>query len=482
LKPFYPIGLCCLSSVLKERGHKVSLVDGEVLPDLSRNAQRSSIDRIKARIMPSRYMRRGFNHLRNVMADANHHLWGSIVKEIISASPDVIGMTSYTQNVTSISMLARMLRNRLPYTPIVLGGIHASSEVKWTLENIKEIDYLIIGEGETTLIELCDVIESKEFQLLDNVRGLAYRKNGQVTVTQRRSLIPDLNKLPLPDREIIKNRRLYNNTDMIFTSRGCPFNCTFCASKILWEKKIRFRSVKNVLEEIDLLVAKYNSSRIRIGDDTFTLSKKRVEEFCKGVMERGYNKNITFSIGSRVDSIDEEMVKKLAEIGTDTISFGIESGSPKILGKIAKGISPLQVEKTIRLASSYGIRCMCYFMIGHPEETADDVKRSMQLFNRIAGRYVDAELNVVSPYPGTELWEIAKARGWAPDLNSFYKMFHQGESLVNLTNMTSQELMEFHRLFRKRISRHGLVCKANTIGHLIVNGHLRTALQMSIMN
>ena len=479
-KPVYHIGLGYISSVLKDKGHQITLIDGEAMPFEGFNDQRGKFGGISTRLMPSRYLHMGYARMANVMRNPEHRIWEAITKAVVLTDPDLVGITCYSQNVTSLMYLSRKLKKDLPNIPIVVGGIHPSADPEGTMRYIKDIDYLVLGEGEETIAELCEEISNNNGRFLGRIRSLAYRENGQTIITTLRPLIKNLDGVPFPDRTL-GNRGDYYNAETIFTSRGCPFICTFCASNILWMRKVRYRSLDNVLAEIAFLSRENHAVRIRIDDDTFTLSKKRVLEFCDLIKTIGFGKRVSFSLGSRVDALDEEMVRALNGIGTDTISFGIESGSPRILEKVSKKITSAQVENAVALCTAQGIRSLCYFMIGHPDETVDDVKRSIELFDKIANRFVDAELNLVTPYPGTQLFSLLKEKGLSLNPLDFYKLFHQGDVLINLSDMSNQELKNYYDLFSKRISLHGAVCKVNSIGHLVLTGRIRNAMRL-IMN
>jgi radical SAM superfamily enzyme YgiQ (UPF0313 family) len=476
-KPVYHLGLGAISAVLKAKGHNVFLIDGETMIFEGFNHHKDTLKGLKTRLMPSKYLNLGFDRLRVVMENPQHQVWKTLTKAVVLSSPDLVGITCFTQNVPAVIHLTSMLKAYLPEVPIVLGGIHPTADPILTMQYIKDVDYIVIGEGEETIVELCGAISEKKKQYVSKVRGIIYRENGQIKNTSFRPLIHDLEQLPFPDRTL-GERRNYYNADTIFTSRGCPFECIFCASNVLWKRKIRYRTLDNILSEIDFLINQYNTTRIRIDDDTFTLSKKRVVNFCNRIKKMGLSKKVSFSLGSRVDTLDEEMIQLLAEIGTDTISFGIESGSPRILEKIHKEITPAQIENTIRLTSSYGIRCLCYFMIGHPEETVDDVGQSIELFDRIANRFVDGEINIVTPYPATQLWTIAREKVRILSPHEFYKFFHQGDFLVNLSGMTEQELKYYYNVFLQRLSKHGIVCKANTLARLLLTGRISSAFRL----
>ncbi len=476
------MGLAYLASALKKKDHDVTLVDAETIIFNEYKKDNNLFKRIKGKIVHiSKLFKSGFDSFKSIMEDPEHHMWDIITSSVVISKPDLIGITVYSQNITAVQYLAEKLKASLPQVPVVLGGIHPTSYPEMTMRQIEYVDYIVVGEGEETFAELCTAVSTGEKETLSKINGIAFRENSQIKFSSPRKLIQNLDSLSFPDR-LLGNRNDYQEADRIFTTRGCPFNCSFCASSTLWKRKVRFRSIENVLSEIDLLINRYNSKKIHIDDDTFTLSKKRVVDFCSEIKKRGFDRKVSFALSSRVDTLDKEMIELLAGSGVARMSFGIESGSPKVLDNIKKGITTSQAEDIIRFASNCGIQCMCFFMIGLPGETVDDVKQSIELFKKIAiNRFVDAELNILSPYPGTELWSLAKEKGFNISTENYYKLFHQGNFLVNLSDMTEDELNYWYDLFLKQISRHSMISKFKKLVYLIRKGKIKT-LKRSVFN
>jgi len=240
----------------------------------------------------------------------------------------------------------------------------------------------------------------------------------------------------------------------VITGRGCPFHCKFCASHVIWERRVRYRSIQNVLEEVSMLKSLFGVRIIDIVDDTFALSKKRVLEFSQGVKERGLD-SIEYAVCSRVDTIDSEMLRALKACGAKTVEFGVESGSPRILQEIGKDITPEQVMKAVALTNAEGMESQTFYMIGHPGETKQDIQLSKQLVRKSKAKYV--MLSMVTIYPQTGYAKIAASKNKRLlSINDYYKGFHQLSSTVNLTELTDKELELEYRSFISLIRRLNL--------------------------
>lgn len=343
---------------------------------------------------------------------ANFSAWSGtrIKQELLANRPDVIGISQWTHN-RHISMdLARLCRNLIPESTIVMGGGHATFCYEDILTKNSPVDAVICGEAELTLLELVARISSKtEWQSLD---GLAFRCNDTVIVTPPRISLEDLDRLPLPahyfDTTIGLDIEL--QSEFIVTSRGCPSTCYFCSSPDFWGKKVRFRSPAAIVEEIRYLQQKYGLIYFSIRDDTFTADRKRVLEFCS--LLQNQEVYILWNCQSRVTAIDEELVIEMKRAGCECIQLGVESGSPHILQQLGKKITPAQIESACTLIRKIGIHLSIYLISNVPGETADDIRQTIELV-----RHIHPDDGYVSPlayYPGTKLFKEAVATGKIP--------------------------------------------------------------------
>lgn len=438
---FFEIGPAYIAATLKDDGHDVSIINGEALEFQKKSAIQNLLQPVtRLRFMLNTSIGQS-SFLEEVMSNPRNAVWDTIIERISKEKPDVIGLSVFTARLTAAKIISQRIKEDLGNIPIVLGGIHPSSLPVETLNDIPGADYVVMGEGEETIKELVTHLNNPTEGQIQMIKGLAYRdQDGNPVLNEPREPIHDLDSLPFPLRDP-------GPEHMVITGRGCPFNCEFCASHVLWGRHVRHRSVDNVIKEISELKRHYGAERIRIVDDTFTISKKRVIEFSQKIQEAGLN-DIAFSVGSRVDTIDEEMAAALRSCGVKIVSFGVESGSPRILENICKEITPEQVKKAVALANNEKMITHTYYMIGHPGETREDIELSKKLLREAKATY--AALNIVTIYPKTGYAEAAAQRNFQPlSVNDLYKGVHQLGPTVNLTELSTEELeKEYHRFVR----------------------------------
>ena len=331
------------------------------------------------------------------------------------AQPRVVGITSMTCNIKTAHQIVSWIKDEDPEILTVLGGAHGSAIPERTLKEFENFDLVVIGEGERTFLELCE--RKKQGKSLEGVAGIVWRKDKELVQEPARALIEDLNWLPNPARDLIDHSlykgastpgldaTLHRGTEL-FTSRGCPEQCIFCASHLIFGRRVRFRSPEHIFREVDECMEKWGYRHFTIDDDTFTFNSSRLEKICQGFKERG----ITWDCDTRVDTVNREMLKMMAEAGCKKIAFGVESGSQRILDLNKKGITIEQVKNAFHWAHEFGIITTAFFMIGsHPSETRAELEESFKLMCEL-----DTELMALAiavPYPGTELYQIMQEQG-----------------------------------------------------------------------
>jgi len=360
----HPINILYLASMLKKYGHDVELFDHEV--------EEFSVDKIR------------------------------------EFSPNIVGVTAITPRIEKANEIIKAIKAAMPVVGIV-GGPHPTALPKETLEEFRDIDICVTGEGEYSLLEICEALEKGGE--LSGIKGIAFRDNGRIVVNERRPPIANLDDLPFPDRDLLKHSlykgastpgfsRHFLNITEIYTSRGCPFSCIFCAAWETHGRAVRYRSIDNLIEEMKQCIEKYKINHFTIDDDNFTLRKNRVLEFCEKVK----GMNITWDCDSRV-TIDKETVDAMARAGCKKISFGVESGSPRVLQLNRKSITLDQVRNAIKLAKDAGMQITAFYMIGsHPDETLEDIELTKKLIRETEPDYITASIAI--PFPGTELYNI----------------------------------------------------------------------------
>jgi radical SAM superfamily enzyme YgiQ (UPF0313 family) len=328
--------------------------------------------------------------------------------------PGLAGATGLTANIKVVAKIMSWIKEVSPGTFTVAGGSHGTAVPERTLKEFPAMDAVVIGEGEDTWRELADRLDRGDS--IAGVRGLAWRDGEDIVLEPPRPLILDLDKLAMPARDLIDHSlykgasspgldaTLHRSTEL-FSTRGCPERCIFCAAKVTFGKTIRFRSAKNLLAEVDECMEKWGYRHFTIEDDTFTYRPTRLEEICKGLKERG----ITWDCDTRVNLINKEMLFMMADCGCQKVAFGVESGSPRILEKLEKDITIDQVKNAFKWAHQASLITTAFFIIGgHPSETMEDVEMSVALMREIDPDLMAAAIGV--PFPGTELERIMRER------------------------------------------------------------------------
>jgi len=308
--------------------------------------------------------------------------------------------------------IARIVKEFNPKCLTLLGGPHASVFYDHVLEKAK-IDIVVIGEGERTFPELLKKLLASES--IDQVKGIAFKKDGKVSLTPSREPIEDPDSLPFPAWDLIDFKRYSRVSSMnvyyhsapwavIFTSRGCPFHCAYCHN--IFGKKTRFRSPENVIAEIELLTKKYGIKEIHIVDDIFNLDLARAKRICDLIVERKIKIKIAFPNALRGDMMDRELIHKLKQAGCYAIAYAVETASPRIQKLINKNLNLDKVRQAIDWTYDEKINTHGYFMLGFPGETREEIEKTIK-WALSAKLLLSAFFSVVI-YPRIQLMEIAK--------------------------------------------------------------------------
>lgn len=338
------------------------------------------------------------------------------LESIKSETPSLIGFSCMTPHIMHAAQMAKLVKKHFPRILTVVGGVHAAAIPKQTIEEFPQFDVVVLGEGEETLLELYQRLS--DAITLETVLGIAYKEGSAIRVNPARPLIEDLNQIPFPERNLVGieyykkshvsrgfSRNVINIAE-ITCSRGCPYNCIFCASKVIHSRIVRFRSAENIISEMEMLIRRYDIKHFSFLDDTFTIKNEILRPVCKYMGSQ----QVTFDCFTRVNDIDEEKMAMMVAGGCKKISFGIETGSPRILKLLKKGITLEQVEEAFCISRKAGLPTIeATFLIGsHPDETIEDIKMTRKLIYRLRPDILG--IFIAIPYPGTELNSILKER------------------------------------------------------------------------
>ncbi len=335
------------------------------------------------------------------------------IDEILRERPAYVGLSCTTASVENAAKIARSIKETRPETRVLAGGPHITALPEKTFRHFPDFDFGILGEGEAALVDLLESLEGEK--KLDRVESAVYRRGEEIQINPRRRFIENLDTLPFPAFDLLPDfPRVYHPPFLnyqkgpaasLISSRGCPQDCTFC-DRSVFGNRYRYYSEDYLFEGVSFLVRRYGIRHLVFTDDQFAASRPRLMRLCEKMSGRGLN--IQWNCDARVDSVDPDLLKVMKRAGCWMISYGIESGSQKILDQTRKGITLDQVEQAVRWTKEAGIRAKGLFMIGYPEETEETLDQTLAFIRRLP--LDEINLSFLTPYPGTEIYRQAEGR------------------------------------------------------------------------
>jgi len=357
-----PLGVASIAAVLEEKGYGVSVID----------------------------------------ANAENLTKGEISFRLAELKPDVVGIScNYSPLHNPSLQIAAMIKSEFGI-PVIAGGNHATALAEYILGCSRDIDFIARGEGEIVLPDLLEALQSGAN--LNHIKGITYREANSMCSTPDAPLMTDIDKLPMPAYHLLPMDKYtrYN----IIASRGCPFNCSYCASGVIFKRKMRYRSPEMVVDEIEQLFQTYGKRHFWFSDDTFTSIPRYTNALLDELIKRDIR--ITWSCLTRVDIVTKELLEKMKRSGCSYISYGIESGNQEMLNKMGKAITLGEILTTLKLTSEVGIKQYAFFMVGFPGENWKTIMDSYKLIYQ--SKLDGAAFNILIPLPGTRLMsELVKA-------------------------------------------------------------------------
>jgi len=359
--------------------------------------------------------------------------------------PNIVGISNTTQEYNTACAIASEIKKIDKSILVVTGGHHISA-LPNTLS--KDIDIGVIGEAEETFTEIVKAHEKGDPSEFDKIQGIIYWKNKQLSRTEKRPLIKNLDKIPFPARDLMK----IGTYTHLLSSRGCPYRCIYCSSSKFWSS-CRFHSPEYVVEEIKEIIYRFGVRSIHFTDDLFIAQKKRVEKISKLIKKEKINEIAQFNCLARANLLNEEVIKHLKQMNIVALSFGFETGCENVLNRIKRGTVTVQQNKdALKLAKKYGMAVDGLFMIGAPNETKEEMLETYRFIKE--NPLNTAQINVMVPYPGTDIWEYAKSRNLVSedmDWDLFDMDFVQNndEFIVIDNAVTRHELNEMYFKIKK---------------------------------
>jgi radical SAM superfamily enzyme YgiQ (UPF0313 family) len=404
-----------------------------------------------------------------------------LAAQLAEFQPDAVGAGSVTMNFYDAQRILRDVKEINPEILTLMGGPHVSFTVLETLKNYPEIDVVFVGEADDTITEFIPLLRKKN--QWRNVLGIAYREETDIVNTGWRPFIADVDRIPFPARHLlpISRYRAFGFPVSMITGRGCPHRCIFCLGRKMVGSKVRRRDPQKVLDEIEQILD-LGFERINIADDLFASDTRRVKEICNGIKERKIK--FGWSAFARVDTVTQEMFDAMAEAGCDSISFGIESGSPEMLKRVRKGITLTQAVEAVRMCKQSGMTPHASFMVGLPGETKESLKQTDDF-----ARSLDILFgyHYLAPFPGTTLCENVNDYD-LQILTRDWSRYDANDAIVQTGGLTAQDIRDFVAIYDKEMNGDWQdvmdrykTGKNSPYDDLRVEGHYRMNISFAIL-
>jgi radical SAM superfamily enzyme YgiQ (UPF0313 family) len=415
-----PLGLAYLSSFLKGRGFEVRLLD-----------------------------------MQGLLMDSE-----ALLREIVAFGPELVGITAMTPTLPEALRVANLAKRVAPQAPVVLGGVHPTLDPAGVLADAS-VDYVIRGEGEIAFADLATALSAGRY--VEEIEGVSFKKEGTVTVIREKApLIINLNDLPQPDYEAFPvERYIEHNSHLrsirgisMIVSRGCPFQCTFCAVHETMGRKWRIKAPERVVAELVALRDRHGIEGVWFKDSIFNLDKEWIRDFCRLMIEA--DTGIQWQALTRIDLIDEEQIVLMKSAGLTQLDLGIETGSPKSLIRLKKGITVEKIKRQVAIAKRH-VKVFGFFMIGIPGEEEIDVQQTFEL-----AKSLDLDRwtwSIYSPLPGSALYHELIAEGRIEPYRLDFNQVHFTEAYQGVCDIPPQRLKELYKeindYFYRRASQKG---------------------------
>jgi len=373
-----PLGIACLAAYLREKKIEVSVIDAVISElDSKKTAEIATKQGVK-----------------------------------------IVGISCLTENRYSALNTLREIKKINPKITTIIGGLHATFSDKLILENYPFVDIVVRGEGEQTLLEI--VKSLKGGISMDKINGISFRDGDEIKINPAREFLKEIESLPIPAYDLFPMKKYtlppdvkgkVNQTSLVTTSRGCPMGCKFCETTHAWGRNIRSTSAEKLFEIVKKLYTDFGIDYIRFADDLFTLKRDKVIKFCNLLIKSKLP--IRFRIQARVDTVDLEELKILKKAGCDLIEYGAESGSNKVLKEVGKNITTEKIKEAVKITREAGIELKYFLIVGSLKEGVEETWETFRLIKETKPDWIG--INALTIYPGTAVYNIAKAEGLIDD-------------------------------------------------------------------
>jgi radical SAM superfamily enzyme YgiQ (UPF0313 family) len=406
-------------------------------------------------------LRKAGHEVRVIDAQAEELSFAELKRQAARFGPEQVGITAYTEQIEEAHLAGQEIKRVCPESLIVVGGCHASALPRETLEEFPGFDLAVQGEGEIPLLKITQAQENG--QAWSGIPGIAFRDGGEVRVNPPGPVWENLDLLPIPAFDLFPlssyrsfHKLAKNGTSLAFsTQRGCPYSCIFCYK--VMGSSVRSQSAQVVLDQVAHFIRRFDLTQVGFLDDNFTLDRDRTFSILAGIEGKGFSRKVHFGCQTRVDLVDQDLLKQMGKSGFFIISYGVESGQPSVLERIGKKIDLAQAQAAISWSRAAGISTQANFIIGYPFETRAQVKATINFALKLDPDF--CVFSILTPFPGTPVREMVLkgdgggrliSRRWSHYGKHMGRAYETSEfSRANLERLQSWAYMRFYLRFRK---------------------------------
>ncbi len=358
-----------------------------------------------------------------------------LVQVLREETPLCVGVSGTTQSRFNSFKIIETVKSIDREIVTLYGGPHATPAAEDTLRHVRSLDAVVRNEGELTVLDIMSTLKRHGRFDFTNIAGVSFRKDGQVVHNPARPFIRDLDQLPLPAWHLFRMESYRQNMEFldvpghaIVTSRGCPFQCSFCSARLLWGQRYAARSAHNVADEIQQLADRYGIRGFKIFDSTFTVSSRHVLAVCAELKKRGLSQ-LPWECEIRADTVDRELLQEMKSAGCYYVDMGLESASARVLKQICKGVTLPQVESVIDWCNELGLMIKLFLTWGHPTETYPEALETLRFMERNRHRVKRMAAHVgIMIYPGTGVEAFAREHGFLSSDFSWSSPYHENDN------------------------------------------------------
>ncbi|MCK4351969.1 B12-binding domain-containing radical SAM protein [candidate division WOR-3 bacterium] len=435
---YFPLGLGCIAAVLEKKAVQTNIYNVEV-PSPEEHLKTPSISLLLS------------THQSYIKAlrDRTHYVWGEITDVLHEWQPDIVGISVMTAKYTSAKIVSELVKEYRKDCVVIWGGPHPTVAPEDILREC-QVDFVVRGEGEDTVCELIDLLAG--YTTVEIIDGISYKRREKVIHNRNRELIKELDELSFPARHLLWRQEAYPPAAFghLEAARGCPYRCTFCNTQAIWGRRVRKRALKNVIKEIKEIQNLYKTILFHFVDESFTIDRNYVLGLCRKI--RDEKLDISWVCTTRVDRIDDDLLREMKQANCNAISVGIESGSQRMLKLIKKDISIDKIKTATNLLVKNNIDWHAYFMIGFPQETENDLQATIKMMREITPSTFT--LSIYTPYPGTELFQLTKQYGLLSDNIDWSRFSHQSPENVFVKSISKEKFKLYSHYITKFVNKY----------------------------